>query len=209
MTDQKMVPGDEKLLSAIVNECDTLDITRVSELREGKWHTTTIFDGDEALLRAFKNAMLAAAPSEPEHKAACDCIAKNVLHEKTCASLKAAATQAPDAEDSGQGCGHTTAEPATDAAPDVTLSEEQITGHYPFMQHQEYECQLCAEMIDQSLSAIRLAKRAEAAERELAELRNSNYAMSQACDEAHAQFLEMESKLHAAQKELKAIKDKS
>ena len=47
------------------------------------------------------------------------------------------------------------------------------------------------------------------ARRELAELRNSNYAMSQACDEAHAQFLEMESKLHAAQKELKAIKDKS
>ena len=192
----------------------------------------------------------------------------------------AAATQAPGAAEPGSGCGQSTAEPATAAAPicsvceageyceehpvtpaaapeyGVTLTEEQVTRWMRAWwdgSFQEAKNKICR----QALAAIRLAKRAEAweekfqsecnkhdqtvkramdaekrvaelaldvagykageecqkqraeaAERELAELRNSNYAMSQACDEAHAQFLDMESKLHAAQEDRdKAVAD--
>lgn len=54
---------DDEIMRAVINGCDTLDITRVSEMLAGGWNATTIFDGDAALLRVVKtviNAQLAA-----------------------------------------------------------------------------------------------------------------------------------------------------
>ena len=51
---------DEKLLSIIVSQCDELDITRVHERQGGGWKSTTIFNGDDALLRVVKAAIDAA-----------------------------------------------------------------------------------------------------------------------------------------------------
>jgi len=53
--------SDDAVMDIVINSCDTLDITRVSEMRTGAgagaWHTTTIFDGDTALLRVVKAAI--------------------------------------------------------------------------------------------------------------------------------------------------------
>lgn len=42
---------DDQILNAAVRAADALDATRVHEQRSGKWHPTTIFDGDAGLLR--------------------------------------------------------------------------------------------------------------------------------------------------------------
>lgn len=42
---------DEQIMNAACTAADTLDATRVSEMRAGGWHATTIFDGDSGLLR--------------------------------------------------------------------------------------------------------------------------------------------------------------
>lgn len=56
--------SDEKLLSLLVSQCDTLDITRVHEMKAGGFEATTIFSNDAALLRVVKNILLtASAPS--------------------------------------------------------------------------------------------------------------------------------------------------
>ena len=41
----------EALMGIAINECDSLDITRVSEMVGGKWIATTIISNDEALRR--------------------------------------------------------------------------------------------------------------------------------------------------------------
>ena len=61
---------DGEIMSAATRAADALDATRVSEMRGGKWHATTIFDGDSGLLRYGRLvekavlAKLAALPSE-------------------------------------------------------------------------------------------------------------------------------------------------
>lgn len=42
---------DEQIMNAAIKAADELDATRVSEMRDGGWHSTTIFDGDTGLLR--------------------------------------------------------------------------------------------------------------------------------------------------------------
>lgn len=42
---------DEEIMSVAVTAADALDATRVSEFENGKWKATTIFEGDEGLLR--------------------------------------------------------------------------------------------------------------------------------------------------------------
>lgn len=42
---------DAEILNAAISSADALDATRVSEMRAGGWHATTIFDGDTGLLR--------------------------------------------------------------------------------------------------------------------------------------------------------------
>jgi hypothetical protein len=59
---------DEQIMAIVCRETDTLDCTRVSEMVEGsRWKTTTIFDGDAALLRCIR-AVLAAAPVSYDEK---------------------------------------------------------------------------------------------------------------------------------------------
>lgn len=53
----KAEPTDDAVMKNVINECDALDIHRVHERRDGKWVTTTIFDSDEALLRAARAAL--------------------------------------------------------------------------------------------------------------------------------------------------------
>lgn len=56
---------DAEIMSIVIRETDTLDCTRVSEMTPSGWKATTIFDGDDALLRCIR-AALAAAPAEEE-----------------------------------------------------------------------------------------------------------------------------------------------
>jgi hypothetical protein len=56
---------DDEILSIVAHEADTLDATRVHEMKGGKWHATTIFDGDAAILRLAR-ALIAAAPTRGE-----------------------------------------------------------------------------------------------------------------------------------------------
>lgn len=42
---------DEQIMNAACEAADALDATRVSEMKGGGWHATTIFDGDTGLLR--------------------------------------------------------------------------------------------------------------------------------------------------------------
>lgn len=56
----KDAPTDDEIMRTVINGCDTLDITRVSEMVSGGWKATTIFDGDAALLRVVKAAITAA-----------------------------------------------------------------------------------------------------------------------------------------------------
>lgn len=59
--------SDDELMRVVINGCDTLDITRAHEMRGTGWHTTTIFDGDAALLR-FVRAAVDAATTAMERK---------------------------------------------------------------------------------------------------------------------------------------------
>lgn len=42
---------DRQIMNAACTAADALDATRVSEMKNGGWHATTIFDGDTGLLR--------------------------------------------------------------------------------------------------------------------------------------------------------------
>ena len=51
---------DDKVINAVINACDSLDITRVSEYVNGEWKVTTIFSSDEALFRVIGEAIKAS-----------------------------------------------------------------------------------------------------------------------------------------------------
>ena len=55
---------DEQIMSIVCRETDALDCTRVSQIIDGQWKATTIFDGDPALLRCIR-AVLAVAKEKP------------------------------------------------------------------------------------------------------------------------------------------------
>lgn len=57
---------DDEILNAAFTAADALDATRVSEMRPGGWHATTIFDGDTGLIRFGRLVESMLKRSEPQ-----------------------------------------------------------------------------------------------------------------------------------------------
>jgi hypothetical protein len=57
--------NDDEIMHTVINMCDTLDITRIHAIKNGKFCATTIFEGDEALLRVIRAVIHEATKEKP------------------------------------------------------------------------------------------------------------------------------------------------